>query len=390
MRVPLPKAGTLTRRAGAARLRLIRSLSPACLKRSATRPASARSVQPRVCLPGRGNVRIMRILILGGTVFLGRHLVDAALNAGHQVTTFRRGLGQADLPKDVATIFGDRRGNHVELRGGHWDAVVDCSGYFPAHVASAAQCLSSRVGQYVFISSVLQYADLSKPGVSEDDPSAHGNFSGNPTLNELTYGPLKAMCEQEVLRVFPGRATILRPGYLVGPRDRSERFPTWVRRASLGGDMLIPESGSRAWQFIDVRDLAAWNIALIERNVTGIFNVTGPSSRESASALIDCIVSAAGGGPTVRRIDVNCLRRVGGERWLDLADWANPPEHLRGVYEISIEQARNAGLVFRSLEQTVRETLVSLASVPSSWSGSQSAVADYLIQEAAYLRMHFS
>lgn len=328
----------------------------------------------------------MRMLILGGTVFLGRHLVDAARSAGHQVTTFRRGREQADLPRDVATIFGDRCGDHAELRDGHWDAVVDCSGYFPAHVACAAQCLSSRVGQYVFISSVLQYADLSKPGVHEDDPSAQVNFGGNPPLNEQTYGPLKAMCEQEVLRAFPGRATILRPGYLVGPRDRSERFPAWVRRASMGGVMLVPESGSRAWQLIDARDLAAWVITLIEKNVAGIFNATGPSSRESASVLMDRIVSAAGGSPTVRRIGVDRLRRAGGERWLDLADWADPPEHIRGVYEISIERAKNAGLVFRSLEQTVQETLASLANVPVSWPGSQSANDDYMKREAAILK----
>ncbi|EKD97809.1 MAG: Isoflavone reductase [uncultured bacterium] len=327
----------------------------------------------------------MQILILGGTVFLGRHLVDAALNAGHQVTTFRRGRERADLPEGVATIIGDRRGDHAELRYGQWDAVVDCSGYFPAHVASAAKALSSHVGQYIFISSVLQYADLSKPGIREDDPSAQGNFIFPPPLNELTYGPLKAMCEQEVLQVFPGRATILRPGYLVGPRDRSERFPTWVRRASMGGVMLVPGSGNRAWQFIDVRDLAAWIISIIERRTTGIFNVTGPSCRECAGSLMDRIVSAAGGSPIIRHIDTDCLRRVGGERWLHLADWADPPESICGVYEISIERAKCSGLVFRPLEQTVLETLDSLAHVPSSWPGSQSAIADYLIQEEAVL-----
>lgn len=324
----------------------------------------------------------MRILILGGTVFLGRHIVDAALNAGHQVTTFRRGREREDLPKGVATIIGDRRGDHAELRGGRWDAVVDCSGYFPAHVASAAQRLSSHVGQYIFISSVLQYADLSKPGTCENDPSAHGDFTDSSPLNELTYGPLKAMCEHEMLRVFPECATILRPGYLVGPRDRSERFPTWVRRASMGGVMLIPESGNRAWQFIDVRDMATWIISIIERRTTGIFNVTGPSRRECASNLIDGIVSAAGGNPVIRRIDKNHLRNAGGERWLDLADWAYPPEHFRGIYEISIEQAKLAGLIFRPLEQTVRETLASLAHVPDSYPGSRSAIANYLFQEA--------
>ena len=327
----------------------------------------------------------MRILILGGTVFLGRHLVDAALIAGHQVTTFRRGRERADLPKGVATIIGDRRGDHAELRN-QWDAVVDCSGYYPIHVASAAQHLASHAEQYVFISSVLQYADLSKPGTREDAPSAFGYLIGNPPLNELTYGPLKAMCEREVLRVFPGRATILRPGYLVGPRDRSERFPTWVKRASVGGIMLIPESGNRAWQLIDVRDLAAWIIVLIEKRLTGIFNVTGPDHRECASDLIDRIASEAGGSPAIRRVDVNRLRSVGGKRWLDLADWADPPPSLRGIYEVSIVQAKRAGLVFRPFEQTVRETLASLANVPSSWPGSQSALTEYLIQEARVLR----
>lgn len=149
--------------------------------------------------------------------------------------------------------------------------------------------------------------------------------------------------------------------------------------------MLIPESGNRAWQFIDVRDLAAWIIAITERCTTGIFNVTGPSHRECASDLIDCIVSAAGGSPTIRRIDVDRLRGAGGKRLLDLADWADPPEPLRGIYEVSIEQAKRAGLVLRPLEQTVQETLVSLAHVSSSWPSSKRAIVDYLIQEAALL-----
>lgn len=328
----------------------------------------------------------MKILILGGTVFLGRHLVDAALNAGHHVTTFRRGRERSDLPKGVATIIGDRRGDHAKLCGGQWDAVVDCSGYFPGHVASAARCLASLAGQYIFISSVLQYADLSKPGIREDNPSAQGNFTGNPPLNERTYGPLKAMCEREVLRVFSERATILRPGYLVGPRDRSERFPTWVKRASLGGVMLVPESCSGAWQFIDTRDMAVWIISLIEKCITGIFNVTGPDQRECAGDLIDRVVNAVGANTTIRRIDADHLREAGGGRWLDLADWADPPVHLRGVYEVSIEKAKLAGLVFRPLEQTVQETLASLAHVPDSWHGSRSAIADYLIQEAKILK----
>lgn len=324
----------------------------------------------------------MRILILGGTVFLGRHLVDAALLAGHHVTTFRRGLEHSDLPGGVETIIGDRRGDHAELSAGQWDAVIDCSGYFPAHVSSAAHRLFLHTHQYVFISSVLQYDDLSQPGVCEDGPSAHADLSDDTPLNELTYGPFKAMCEREVQRIFSERATILRPGYLVGPRDRSERFPTWVKRASMSGTMLIPESGTRAWQLLDVRDLADWTISLIERRFMGIFNVAGPHHHECASDLMDRIVNAAGGNPIIRRIDVDRLRRVGGDRWLNLADWANPPEHLRGIYEISVEQAKHAGLAFRPLEQTVKETLASLEHVPSSWPGSQNSIADYLIQEA--------
>lgn len=328
----------------------------------------------------------MRILILGGTVFLGRHLVDAALDAGHQVTTFRRGRERSDLPAGVATIIGDRRGDHAGLSGGQWDAVIDCSGYFPSHVASAAKALSGCASQYVFISSVLQYADLSRPGTREEDPSACGDFIGEPQLNETTYGPLKAMCEQEVLRAFPGRATILRPGYLVGPRDRSERFPAWVGRASFGGVMLVPEAGSRAWQLIDVRDLCVWTISLIEKRITGTFNVTGPHRRERAGDLMDRIAAAAGGGTVIRRIGADQLRKAGGGRWLDLADWADPPEDIRGVYEISIEKAMDAGLEFRPLEQTVRETLASLDHVPAGWPGSQSHIADYLAQEARILR----
>ena len=149
--------------------------------------------------------------------------------------------------------------------------------------------------------------------------------------------------------------------------------------------MLIPESGTMAWQFIDVRDLAVWAISLIERRIMGTFNVTGPHCRARASDLMDRIAGAAGGRSAIRRIGTDRLRKAGGERWLELADWADPPEGIRGVYEISIEKAMDAGLRFRPLEQTVRETLASLDHVPTGWPGSKSSIADFLFQEAKIL-----
>ena len=234
----------------------------------------------------------MKLLVLGGTRFVGRHLVTAALVRGHEVTLFNRGRHRATIPSDplsnVETIHGDRDHNLHSLQGRRWDAVVDTSGYLPRTVRASAEVLSQLVDSYVFISSQSVYADVSVVGVDESAPlstltseqleQANAIDSSGET-SAVTYGKmyggLKALCEQAVEQTFPGRALIIRPGLIVGPDDYTDRFTYWAERVARGGEVLAPGRPDRYVQFIDVRDLAAWTVSVIERNETGVYNATG-------------------------------------------------------------------------------------------------------------------
>jgi len=232
----------------------------------------------------------MKLLILGGTRFVGRHLVTAALALGHQVTLFNRGK-HASPPERVEMIYGDRSRDLARLKGRRWDAVIDSSGYLPRIVSASAEMLSDCVDLYVFISTQSVYADISHPGVDESAPlmtltseqlqvANEIDSSGQPSA--LTYGEmypgLKALCEKAVEDAMPNRGLTIRPGFVVGPYDYSDRFTYWVQRiarANNGKEVLAPGRPGRYVQFIDVRDLAEWTVQMIERKETGIYNANG-------------------------------------------------------------------------------------------------------------------
>src|ERR1051326_2527072 len=224
-----------------------------------------------------------RILILGGTGFLGPATVEAATARGHQLTLFNRGRTRPGLFPNIETLLGDRDPKVGEglnaLRNRKWDVVIDNSGNFPRHVAASAKLLASSTAHYIYISSISAYADSSIEGQDESGRLATTDDPTVETITEKTFGPLKVLCEKAAAETFPQRATIVRPGYIVGPDDPSGRFTYWPVRVDRGGGVLVPGAPSDPVQFIDVRDLGAWLISLAEQHTVGTFNATGPKER---------------------------------------------------------------------------------------------------------------
>ncbi|HEY0093963.1 MAG TPA: SDR family oxidoreductase, partial [Archangium sp.] len=237
-----------------------------------------------------------RILILGGTAFLGPQLVEAARARGHTVTLFNRGKTRPQLFPDVEKLHGDRdptKGEGLKaLEGRTWDAVIDTSGYVPRMVRASAQLLAPHVGQYLFISSISVYKDMSRPGLDETAPVATTSEPDNETIGGENYGALKALCEQEAEAAFPGRTTNIRPGLIVGPEDPTQRFTYWPERVARGGEVLAPGDGSDPVQFIDVRDLAEWTLLALENRDVGVFNATGPTQPLTVGEMLEACKQA--------------------------------------------------------------------------------------------------
>lgn len=307
----------------------------------------------------------MRLLILGGTVFLGRHLVSAALSAGHTVTTFTRGEHPASLPASVEQLRGNRDSDLSALRGRQWDAVIDTSGYFPREVVSSTEILAGAVGHYTFISSISAYADFQRAGMTEDAPLG---ALDDPTVEEITgetYGPLKALCERAVEAAMPGRALVIRPGLIVGPYDPTDRFTYWAHRIAAGGDVLAPGRPERVVQFIDARDLAEWALRLAERQTVGVYHATGPAAPLPFGALLDACQTVSGGA-RLTWVSEPFLEERKVAAWSELPLWIpeSSASHA-GFCRVDCAKAMGAGLTFRPLEQTVRDTLAWAATLPA-------------------------
>src|SRR6478672_8232941 len=221
----------------------------------------------------------MRLLVLGGTQFLGRHLVEVALREGDAVTIFHRGRTNPDLfAGQVERISGDRDGGLDALAGGEWDAVVDTCGYVPRVVAASARALADRCGHYTFVSTESVYGDVGEPGLDESAPVAVLDDPATEVVDGETYGGLKALCEEAAEAAMPGRVLNVRPGLIVGPHDPSDRFTYWPRRLARGGEVLAPGSAEGLVQVIDARDLAEWAVRMVEGGKTGVYNATGPEN----------------------------------------------------------------------------------------------------------------
>src|SRR5436309_3816278 len=268
----------------------------------------------------------MRILILGGTGFTGSYQVRYALSRGHKVTTFNRGKTHpGESPDEVEQLIGDRNGQLDALKNRQWDVVIDNPTTLPAWVRDAAQILKGNVDRYVFISTISVYAETSK-GVDETAPLAkyEGADPFKETLEAMrasgfkTYGPLKALSEQETEKWFPGKTLIIRPGLIVGPRDETDRFTYWPVRIDRGGEVLAPGNPSDPVQFIDGRDLAEWTVRMAENGDTGIYNAIGPAKELGIGGMLDGIKGALNSNATFAWADVEFHKQQKVEAWSDM------------------------------------------------------------------------
>jgi 2'-hydroxyisoflavone reductase len=303
----------------------------------------------------------MKLLVLGGTKFLGRHAVDAALSAGHEVTIFTRGETNPELFPEVEHLQGDRDGDLASLEGRTWDGVVDTSGYVPRIVRQSAELLRDAVERYVFVSSISVYADFSNP---IDEGTAVAQLE-DPATEEVMehYGALKAACETVVEEVFGDRGASVRAGLIVGPHDPTDRFTYWPRRIAAGGEVLGPGDPGAPVQFVDARDLAAWLVKLALEGPGGVFNATGPAEPLTFAELLERARVAIGSDAQVRWIDEQTLLDAGVEAWSELPLWL-PGDDYAGMARADARRARTAGLTFRPLEETVVDTLAWDRSVP--------------------------
>jgi 2'-hydroxyisoflavone reductase len=304
------------------------------------------------------------LLILGGTGFIGPHLTEEARRRGWRVTHFNRGKTAAEGVAGVETLLGDRKGQLEALRGRKWDAVVDDTGFIPKYVKMSAELLAANVGYCLFISSISAYASFAKPN---DEQSPTGTLT-NPDIEEITdttYGPMKALCEQYTRTAFKGRAAIVRPGYIVGPLDRSDRFTYWPVRASKGGEMLAPGTPQDPIQVIDVRDLTHWMMSLVESHRSGTFNADSPPGTFTMGALISASQrQSPHAGTRVTWVPEDFLAAHWKADDLDLPPWSPTKGDTAGASLTSVKRATESGLRCRPLDETVRDTLEWFQTLP--------------------------
>ena len=296
----------------------------------------------------------MRLLVLGGTKFLGRHAVEAALADGHDVTVFTRGRTNPELFPQATHLVGDRDGALDALAGRTWDGVVDTSGYVPRIVRQSAELLRDAVDRYVFVSSISVYTDVSRP-FDESSPIAELEDDGTEDVMEH-YGALKAACEQVVEDVYGDRSTRVRAGLIVGPHDPTDRFTYWPRRIAAGGDVLAPGDPAAPVQFVDVRDLGAWLVRLALAGPGGVLNATGPERPLAFSDLLERARLALGSAARFVWVDDEHVLAAGVQPWTELPLWL-PGDEYAAIGRADNRRALAAGLTFRPLEETVVDTL---------------------------------
>jgi 2'-hydroxyisoflavone reductase len=312
--------------------------------------------------PTKGKRRL-RLLILGGTAFLGPATIEVARARGHEITIFNRGRTNEYLFPDLPKLQGDRFDDLVALETGEWDVCIDNSGYIPRTVAASAGLLRDRVKQYIFVSSISVFKDFTIKGLNEN--SAVGTLTAEEiaaarSMSDITganYGPLKALCEQENTRIFGRRACNIRPGLIVGPMDRSDRFTYWPVRVSQGGEVLAPGTPETITQVIDVRDLAEFIVHAAEQGLDGTFNCTSPSGELTMGELLDTCRRVSASDATFTWADAAFLEEQEVAAWSDMPVWVPLDGDEAGHPYIDVSRALAAGLTFRPISETVRGTL---------------------------------
>lgn len=312
--------------------------------------------------------RKLSILILGGTGFLGPALVEVARTRGHAITLFNRGKTRPGLFPDLEKLQGDRdpdKGEGIRaLAGRKFDVVFDDCGYYPRHVRASAELMAPNIGQYMYVSSISCYA---RTDIENSDESAELARIPDPTVETMgaqyeNYGALKALCEEAAQAAMPGRVTVIRPGFIVGPEDPTDRFTYWPVRIARGGDVLAPGSATDPIQVIDVRDLAAFMLRCAEQRTIGKFNACGPATRLEWGRVLAACQAASPNPSTLHWVSPEELGAFGP---LNLPIWVPYMAETKGFHAASNRAAIAQGLKFRTIDETVRDTLAWFESLPA-------------------------
>jgi 2'-hydroxyisoflavone reductase len=296
------------------------------------------------------------MLILGGTGFIGPHLTEQAMARGWKVTHFNRGKRDPDGVADVETLHGDRKGQLDALKGRRWDAVIDNTGYIPKFVKMSADLLAPNTGYCLFISSISAYASFAKPNDEDSPTGVLENLEQEEITNE-TYGPMKALCEQYTRDAYGARCSIVRPGYIVGPLDPTDRFTYYPVRVARGGEMAVPGTPDDPVQIVDVRDLVRFMLDLTERRVSGNFNAVTPPGELTQGKVVESCKRVSGADTKFTWIDEDWLQQFLKPEELRFAPWNPVRGEEAGASLTGIKRSLAEGLRARPLDETVRDTL---------------------------------
>ncbi|MDD9268152.1 NAD-dependent epimerase/dehydratase family protein [Paenibacillus sp. GCM10023248] len=300
----------------------------------------------------------MKLLVLGGTRFVGKTMVETALARGHEVTLFNRGSNQELFP-EVERLIGDRDGGLDALSGRQWDAVIDTCGYYPRVVEASVRTLADRVNFYTFISTLDVYEE-EKMGSEAVDETLSVKTLPEDYVEDIArfYGAMKASCEQLVSAAFQDRSLIVRCGLVAGPGDMSDRFTYWPTRIARGGEVLAPGDPQAPIQFIDVRDLADWTIRMVERQAGGTFNATGPAAPLTVGELLERCIGATHSEARLTWVPDEFLTEHKIGHWVEMPLWLPASENVGGLMKLQVQKAVHAGLQHRPIEETIRDTWV--------------------------------
>ncbi len=301
----------------------------------------------------------LKVLIFGGTGFIGPHFVRELRAAGHKLTLFNRGKRNPGLFPDVETLIGDRNvaGAHDVLKGREWDVVIDDSGYFPRQIKASTGVLKDHVQHYIYVSSISAYADLAPAGIDEDYKLAQLDDPDAKEITEKNYGGLKAACEQIVEQTFGARQAVIRPTYIVGPGDHTDRFTYWPWRVARGGEMFAPGAPQDPLQFSDVRDLAEFTRRCVEQRIAGRYNLCNPPGAVTMGDLLETSKRVTRADTRFRWADLKFLEANALLESGELTIWSPPAGEYAGASLVSSARAVAKGLRFRDVATTVRDLL---------------------------------
>jgi 2'-hydroxyisoflavone reductase len=300
---------------------------------------------------------VLKVLILGGTNFLGPHLVEELHEHGHEITLFNRGTQDTSRFPYVKILRGNRDGDLEALKNRWWDAIIDTSGHLPRLVEDSSKVLSTATNHYTFVSTIGVYKDFHTLEIDEGYPLAEQEDKTSEEINDKTYGALKASCEKVVEQYFADHFLVVRPGLIVGPGDPTNRFSYWPLRIMDGGEILAPGSPTQNLQFIDVRDLAKWIVSMIEKQETGFYNATGPASALTFEDLLKACSQISKKKASFTWVSEDFLIEHGVQDWVELPLWLSYKRNMPGFLNVDARKAIRAGLTFRPLTNTISATI---------------------------------